>query len=144
MAAKLINCTKEEQRSVIRFLQAEGLPGAYIHLRMCAQYGDKDVSRRFVYEWIEMIENGRMILTDVEHSRLPATALTTRNEEGTLELIRENRRLTIEEVAGRLNVSVGSVYSLIHDSLKFSKVCSKWVPKEMTEEHKLKRLDVCS
>ena len=111
---------------------------------MSAQYGDKVVSRRFVYEWIEMIENGRMILTDVEHSRLPATALSTRNEEGTLELIRENRRLTIEEVEGRLNVSVGSAYSLIHDSLKFSKVCSKWVPKEMTEEHKLKRLDVCS
>ena len=44
MAAKLINCTKEEQRSVIRFLWAEGVPGAQIHLRMCAQYGDKVLS----------------------------------------------------------------------------------------------------
>ena len=35
----------------------------------------------------------------------------------------ENRRITVEEVAGRLNVSVGSAYSLIHDSLNFSKVC---------------------
>ena len=41
MAAKLINCTKEEQRSVISFLWAEGVPGAQIHLRMCAQYGVK-------------------------------------------------------------------------------------------------------
>jgi hypothetical protein len=40
MAAELINCTKEEQRSVILFLWAEGVPGAQIHLRMCAQYGD--------------------------------------------------------------------------------------------------------
>jgi len=45
---KLINCTKEEQRSVIRFLWAEGVPGAQIHLRMCAQYGDKVLSRRIV------------------------------------------------------------------------------------------------
>jgi hypothetical protein len=37
MAAKLINCTKEKQRSVIRFLWAEGVPGAQIHLHMCAQ-----------------------------------------------------------------------------------------------------------
>ena len=50
MAAKLINCTKEEQRSVIHFLWAEGVPGAEIHLCMCAQYGDKVLSRRIVYE----------------------------------------------------------------------------------------------
>jgi len=49
MAAKLINCTKEGQRSVIRFLWAEGVPGAQIHLRMCAHYGDKVLSRRIVY-----------------------------------------------------------------------------------------------
>ena len=53
--------------------------------------------------------------------------------------IRENRRITVEEVAGRLNVSVGSAYSLIHDSLQFSKVCARWVPTELTER-KRKRL----
>ena len=41
-------------------------------------------------------------------------------------------------------MSVGSAYSLIHDSLMFSKVCASWVPKELTEERKCKRLDVCS
>ena len=28
--------------------------------------------------------------------------------------------------------------------VKFSKVCARWVPKELTEDHKRKRLDVCS
>ena len=41
-------------------------------------------------------------------------------------------------------MSVGSAYSLIHDSLKFSKACARWVPKELTEECKRKCLDVCS
>ena len=63
-AAKLINCTKEEQSSVISFLWAEGVPGAQIHLRMSAQYGDKVLSRRIVYEWIDMFENGRTSVTD--------------------------------------------------------------------------------
>jgi len=48
---------------------------------MCAQYGDKVVSRRIVCEWIEMFENGRMSVMDAERSRHPATATTTRNEE---------------------------------------------------------------
>jgi len=142
MAAKLINCTKEEQRSVMCFLWAEGVPGAQTHLRMCAQYGDKVISHGIIYEWIEMFENGRTSLTDAERSGHPVTATTMRNEERTLELIRENRRITVEEVAGRLIVSVGFAYSLIHDSLKFSEVCARWVPKELTE--KRKRLDVCS
>ena len=79
-----------------------------------------------------MFENSRMSLRDAERSRLPATATTTTNEERTLELIRENRRIIVEEIAGGLNVSVGSAYSLIHDSLKFSKVCARCVPKELT------------
>jgi len=82
-------------------------------------------------------------VTDAERSGHPATATTMKNEDRTLELIRENR-ITVEEVAGRLNVSVGSAYSLIHDSLKFSKVCARWVPKELTEDHKRKHLDICS
>jgi hypothetical protein len=59
MAAKLLTCTKQEQRSVIRFLWAEGVPEAENHLRMCAQYGDEVLSRRIFYEWIKMFENGR-------------------------------------------------------------------------------------
>ena len=106
MAAKLINCTKEEQRSVIRFLWEEGVPGAQIHLRMCAQYGDKVLSRRIVYEWIEMFENGCTSVTDAERFGCPVTATTTRNEERTPEVIRENRRITVEEVAGRLTVTI--------------------------------------
>jgi hypothetical protein len=60
MAVKLENCTKEEQRSVIGFMWEEGVPGSQIHQHMCAQYGDNALSRRVVYEWIEMFKNGCM------------------------------------------------------------------------------------
>jgi hypothetical protein len=63
---------------------------------------------------------------DAERSGCPATATTTRNEERTLELIRESKRITVEEVAGRLNVIVGSANSLIHESLNFSKLWARW------------------
>ena len=53
-----------------------------------------------------MFENERTSVMDAERSGHPATATTTRNEERTLELIRENRRITVEEVAGRLNVTI--------------------------------------
>ena len=53
MAVPLSVCTKEEQRSVIRFLWSEGVSGAEIHRRLSAQYGNRVLPQRGVYEWIE-------------------------------------------------------------------------------------------
>ena len=64
MAAPLSICTKEEQRSVIRFLWSEGVSGVEIHRRLLAQYGNSVLLQRSVYEWIEKFKN---ILTSVTH-----------------------------------------------------------------------------
>lgn len=66
---------------------------------MCTQY--KDQSGIVAYEWIEMLENGRTSVTHAGHSGHPDTATTTRNEERTLELIRENRRINLRMLKER-------------------------------------------
>jgi hypothetical protein len=71
MAAPLSVCTKEEQRSVIRFLWSEGVSGAAIHQRLSAQYGNSVLLQWSVYEWIEKLKNGR---TSEEGAGRPSTA----------------------------------------------------------------------
>jgi len=44
MASPLATCTKEEQCSVIRFLQSEGVKPTVIHRQMEVQYGDACLS----------------------------------------------------------------------------------------------------
>ena len=44
MAAPLETCTREEQRSVIRFLRSEGVKHTEINRRMKVQYGDACLS----------------------------------------------------------------------------------------------------
>jgi predicted amidophosphoribosyltransferase len=51
MAAPLVTCTKEEQRSVTRFLIREGVKPIEVHRRMKVQYGDACLSQQQVYEW---------------------------------------------------------------------------------------------
>ena len=53
-----------------------------------------------------MFENGYTSVTDTERFECLVTATITRNEERTLEMIRENRRITVEELAERLNVTI--------------------------------------
>jgi hypothetical protein len=50
MAAPLATCTKEEQRSVIRFLTSEGVKSIEIHGRMIVKYGDACLSLQQVYQ----------------------------------------------------------------------------------------------
>ena len=57
-------------------------------------------------------------------------------------LIKENRRITTE-LAESLGVSEGSAVKIM-DTLGYSKVCAKWVPRQLTEAHKQSRLEACS
>jgi len=65
MAAPLAPCTKEEQRSVIRFLRSEGVNPIEIHRRMEVQYGNACLSLQQVYEWSRKFLNGVSSVTDL-------------------------------------------------------------------------------
>jgi len=51
-------------------------------------------------------------------------------------VIRENRRVTIKEVASLMDTGVGSAHHIVCDELKFRKVCASLVPKRLTPEMK--------
>ena len=81
MAAPLPVFTKEEERSVIRFLWSESVSGTAIHQRPTAQYGNSVLLQRSVYEWIEKLKNGR---TNFKHDRgvgRPSTSINEDNSE---------------------------------------------------------------
>jgi hypothetical protein len=59
-------------------------------------------------------------------------------------LIQENHRITVCAVANVLDISYGSTYSIMHDELKYRKVCFSSVPKQLTEDHKQKRVEICT
>ncbi|KFM62375.1 Histone-lysine N-methyltransferase SETMAR, partial [Stegodyphus mimosarum] len=84
-----------------------------------------------------MFENGRTDIDDAEREGRPATATTARVNE----CILANRRITINKISNELDISHGSVHKIIADHLEFRKVCARWVPRLLTEEHKGKRFE---
>jgi hypothetical protein len=66
-------CIKEEQRAVVLFLWAEGVPGAEMHRRISVQYGNSVVSQWMVYEWIDRFKNGRTSIKHEEGARRRAS-----------------------------------------------------------------------
>jgi len=95
MAASLARCTKEEQRSVIRFLSSEGVKPIEIHRRMKVQYGDACLSLQQVYEWTRKFMNGISSVTESSRPGQAHRVVTSENTAAVETMAKENRRLTV-------------------------------------------------
>jgi len=143
MAVPLQQCTKQEQRKGVRFLFSEGVKHIEITRRMRIQDGDRCMSRTQVYEWTEKVNNGVTNVGDSPRPGLAITAVTEDNIAAVEKVIWENRCVTVKEAASLLDISIGSAHHIIHDELKFQKVCVRWVPKRLRPEMKERRVDAC-
>ena len=110
--------------------------GAEIHRRLSAQYGNSVLPQLSVYELIEKFKNGRTSVTNEEGAGRLSTSTTDDNIERVRDVVLLDTRLTIEEVANRLQISHGSAYETIHNRLGFHRVCARWFPKQLTMLHK--------
>ena len=72
----------------------------------------------------------------------PSSAATEANKQRVDELIRNDRRVTTSIIIEAIGVSHVSVHNIISD-LGYSKVSARWVPRQLTDELKRSRLDVC-
>jgi len=82
-------------------------------------------------------------VTHEEGAGRPSTSTTDEKIQQAREMVLANRRVAIDEVACSLQISHGSAYQIIHDELGFHKLYARWVPRELTAEHKCKRVEIC-
>ena len=76
MVAPLEASTRDEQRSVIRFLGSEGVNPSEIHRRLKMQYDDACLSLQQVYDWNRKFISGVSSVADAARSCRPHTADT--------------------------------------------------------------------
>jgi len=143
MAAPLKNCTKEKQRYVIRFLRSESVKPIAIHRRMKVQYGDACLSQQQVYEWSRTFTNGVTSVKDAPRPGQAQRVVTPQNIAAVEAIEKENRRVTLNDIAACLKNSHGSGHHIVHDVLQFHKVSARWVPRQLTPQLRKRRVDAC-
>jgi hypothetical protein len=55
------------------------------------------------------------------------------------DIIKEDRRISIDKIANLLDISHGTVWDIIHGELDMTKISTRWVPKMMRSDEKLTR-----
>jgi hypothetical protein len=99
MEAPLSIYTNEEMRGVIRFLFADGFKPVEIIRRMKAQYVDNCLSSSKNYEWIDHFKKGRTSVCHEDRSGRESASRTENNIQAVGRTVRENRRITVDDIA---------------------------------------------
>ena len=134
-----MDAPKEEQRGVVRFLTAEGVSQQEISRRMTAVYCEHCISLATVKRWSKRFREGRESCKDDPRPGQSHLAITPNTIAQVDELIRQERRIRIDKLAERVNISHGSVHTIIHDHLGYRLLCAQWMPKILNDHQKTER-----
>ena len=93
---------------------------------------------------VSAFQIGRTSIEDDPKSGRPSSSTGDDHIEKVGSVIRENRRLTIREVAEEVGVCKSSCNTILTEKLKMHRVAAKFVPRLLTEEQKPNRITVRS
>lgn len=131
-----------EYRSVIKFLVLRKTPSLRIIEMLEETYGSESPSKSTVQRWINEFKGGRQSVCDADKSGRPLEIDCSQKKEHLEKLIKEQRRITVKNLATSIHVSVGSCYALLQE-MGVRKLCSRFVPKFLTSELQEKRRRAC-
>ena len=84
-----------------------------------------------------------MSLDDDERLGRPCSSTTGSHVELVRKMVDEDARVSIREIASTLDISFGSAQSILTDQLNLSKISARWVPRQLSQEQKKKRVQAC-
>ena len=101
-------------------------------------YGKECTSRTRVFEWHKRFHEGRTDVGDDKRSRRPTISKTTNNNRESEKIVREDRRLSIRLIAERMSIDKETVWQVLNENLRMTKVCAQVVSKLLTSDQKEK------
>ena len=120
------------------FLMKKNTVQAQQWLEKC--YGDSVPSKTTICRWYAGFKRGRTDTEDAERSGWPNEVVTPETIKKAHQIVFENRKLKLREIADILKISYGSVYAILHEHLSMRKLLWKWVPRLLTVDQKRQRV----
>ena len=103
-------------------------------------YGESTLSKTRAYEWYRAFKSGRDVMEDLPGSGRTSTSSTEVNIAKLMEMVTENRHLSLREIAGELSVSHESIRTISNDCFVMKRVAARLVPKDLNFFQKLNRV----
>ena len=82
---------------------------------MTTVHCDSALSRTMLFEWAHRFKNGQLNIKDSPRSARPISATDEKNIKAVENLVVEDHRITIQEIAEILAISSSTVHGILHD-----------------------------
>ncbi|GFU22629.1 protein GVQW3 [Trichonephila clavipes] len=102
-------------------------------------YGDAAMGRSDVFEWHKLFRDGRERVEDDDHSGRTSTNKTNQKVSRGKRLLNSDRRMSIRMIADELSIP----QTIVTQSLAMRKVCTKFVPRVLSQEQNANRKAIC-
>jgi histone-lysine N-methyltransferase SETMAR len=119
---------KIEYRSVTKFFVKEGLTPNEMHSKFIKVYGNSSPSFSCIKKWAAEFKRGRTSLEDDPREGRPKSATTPEIIEQLHDMILDDRRIKVREIAETKGISKERVGYVLHEELDMKKLCARWVP----------------
>lgn len=132
---KETSADRMEQRAIIKFCVDSGKTPIETKQMMENTKRHRHISRSLVYKWNKRFSDGVCDLKDAERSGRPLLC-DDKTKSRIHDIVMKDRRLTLREVASISDVSKSSVFNILTEDFCMSRVCARWVPRLLSDEHK--------
>ena len=131
-----------DQRICIKFCVKNEIICNKVCEMLTKAYGESAMSKTRVYERYKRFQDGHEDVEDDERPGRSSTSTTDGNVEKVEEMVMNDRRITIREVADDVGISIGSFHEIVSNVLVMKRVAEKFVPKLLNFEQKQRRMEV--
>ena len=91
---------------------------------------------RTVFRWVKTFKAGKFSVEDDTRPGRPKTSVTKANIVAVKNVVKQDARLSVKDIASCTGISEGSVQTILKKRLNLRKVCARWVPHLLTKEQK--------
>lgn len=138
---KSVKMEKVEYRAYIKTRTVLGIPATDIYKELAVAWGDDAPQYRTVAKWVALFKEGRESLDDDPRSGRPITKFTSANIDLVKQLLDEDPHATYDEIEVETSLSHWMIHEIIHVALRMRKLTSRWIPHELTDEQRAKRVE---
>ncbi|PNF27773.1 hypothetical protein B7P43_G09179 [Cryptotermes secundus] len=96
-----------------------------------------------VRSWVRQFKEGRTSCDNKPKQSQPCTSWSDNMFKRVEKVVLEDRLLSVENIASKVGISVGSVHTILHEDLRMRKVSSRSVPRMLADDHKAARMAIC-